>query len=192
MIERVRKWGFNTAGAFGVGDTSARRKLNFPQVAHLPLSTWEGFPDVPGCHGIFDPFSEKLREHCDKLFAERLPSAANDPLLIGYFLANEPLWEEIPGAIAALDSSQACKRRLAAFLEEKYQTIEAFNHAWETSLGSFTDVAARGLPVKTGAARADMQRFTELFLDVYFRLVTETFHKYDKNHLLIGNRFQPG
>jgi hypothetical protein len=31
-----------------------------------------------------------------------------------------------------------------------------------------------------------------MFLEAYFRLVRETFHKYDKNHLLIGNRFQPG
>jgi hypothetical protein len=192
MIERVRKWGFNSAGAFGVGEVGVRRKMNFPHVAHLPLSTWEGFPDVPGCHGVFDPFSEKLRERCDKVFAERLPSAATDPLLIGYFLANEPLWEEIPGAIAALDSSQACKLKLTAFLEEKYKTIEAFNRAWEISLGSFTDAAARGLSVKTDGAKADMRAFTEIFLDAYFRLVTETFHKYDKNHLLIGNRFQPG
>jgi hypothetical protein len=192
MIERVRKWGFNSAGAFGVGEASVRRKMNFPHVAHLPLSAWEGFPDVPGCHGIFDPFSEELREHCNKVFSQRLPSAAKDSLLIGYFLANEPLWEEIPGAVAALDSSHACKRKLASFLEEKYKTIENFNRAWETSLGSFADVAARGLPVNTGTAKADMQAFTEIFLDAYFRLVTETFHKYDKNHVLIGNRFQPG
>lgn len=192
MIERVRKWGFNSAGGFGTGEASARRQMNFPHVAHLPLSTWEGFPDVPGVHGIFDPFSDKLREHCDRVFGERLSSAAKDPLLIGYFLANEPLWEEIPGAVAALDSSHACKQRLASFLEQKYRSVEAFNRAWGTSLGSFAQVAERGLPVKSDAAKADMQAFTGVFLDAYFRLVTETFHKYDKNHLLIGNRFQPG
>jgi hypothetical protein len=192
MIERVRKWGFNSIGAFVGGDAGVRRQVNFPFVAHLPLSTWEGFPDVPGAHGIFDPFSDELRRHCDKLFAERLPPAAADPLVIGYFLANEPLWEEIPGAVAALDSSHSCKRRLATMLEEKYKTIEAFNRAWETSLGSFTEVAARGLPAKTQSARQDMQQFTGIFLEAYLRLVTETFHKYDTNHLLIGNRFQPG
>ena len=192
MIERVRKWGFNSVGAFIGGDAGIRRRMNFPYVAHLPLSTWEGFPDVPGVHGVFDPFSDKLREHCDKLFAERLPPAAADPLLIGYYLANEPLWEEIPDAVAALDGSYPCKRRLAAMLQEKYKTMEALNRAWETSLGSFAEVAARGLPVKTRPAKEDMQRFTAIFLEAYFRLVTETFHKYDQNHLLIGNRFQPG
>ena len=77
-------------------------------------------------------------------------------------------------------------------LEEKYQTIAAFNAAWETTFTSFAEVAERGLPVKTRAAAADLQQFTGLFLDAYFRLVSETFHKYDKNHLLIGNRLQSG
>ncbi|MBM3887801.1 MAG: agarase, partial [Verrucomicrobia bacterium] len=192
MIERVRKWGFNSAGAFGAGDDGARRRADFPHVAHLPLATWEGFPDVPGTHGIFDPFSTKLRERCDKLFAEKLSPQAGDPLIIGYFLANEPLWEEIPGAVAALDASHPCKRRLAQMLEEKYKTIEEFNRAWETSLPSFAEVAARGLPVKNAAAKEDMRKFTGIFLDSYFRVVTGTFRKYDKNHMLIGNRFQPG
>lgn len=192
MIDRVRKWGFNSAGAFGAGDPGVRRRMDFPHVAQLPLTIWDGFPELPGCQGIFDPFSDRAREQCEKVFAERLPSAANEPLLIGYFLANEPLWEGIPGAVAALDGSQAGKRKLASFLEGKYKTVEAFNRAWETSLASFAEVAERGLPMKSGAAQADMHAFTEIFLDAYFRLVTETFHKYDKNHLLIGNRFQPG
>ena len=115
-----------------------------------------------------------------------------DPPLIGYYLANEPLWEEISDAVAALDGSNPRKRRLAAMLEEKHKTIKALNRARETSLGSFADLAARGLPVKSRSAKEDMQTFTAIFLQAYFRLVTEAFHKYDPNHLPIGNRFQPG
>lgn len=192
MIERARKWGFNSAGAFGAGDTATRRKASFPHVASLPLSIWDGFPDVPGTHGAFDPYSDKLRAQCEKQFSEKLPAEANDPLLIGYFLNNEPLYEEIPAAVAALDGTHPCKRRLAQVLEEKYKTIDAFNTAWETTFASFTDVAAQGLPVKTASAQEDMRKFTGMFLDAYFRVVSETFHKYDKNHMLIGNRLQPG
>ena len=192
MIARLRQWGFNSAGAFGAGDAGTRQRLNFPHVAHLPLSTWEGFPDVPGTHGVFDPFSDKLRARCNQLFAEKLPAQAGDPLIIGYFLGNEPLWEEIPAAVTALDATHPCKRRLAQMLEEQYKSPEAFNRAWETTLPSFAEVAARGLPVKTQAAKDDLRKFTGLFLDAYFRLVTEAFHHADTNHLLIGNRFQPG
>ncbi len=113
-------------------------------------------------------------------------------MIIGYFLNNEPLYEDLPRAIPALDGRHACKQRLRRMLEEKYQTIAAFNAAWETTFTSFAKVAERGLPVKTRAAAADLQQFTGLFLDAYFRLVSETFHKYDKNHLLIGNRLQSG
>jgi hypothetical protein len=192
MIERARKWGFNSAGAFGAGDAGARQQANFPYVASLPLAPWEGFAEIPGAHGSFDPFSDKIREHCNQVFAQHLPTNDQDPLLIGYFLNNEPLYEQIPGAVAALDASHPCKVRLAKMLEEKYKTIEAFNSAWETSFASFAEVAAHGLPVKSAAAKDDMQTYTGLFLDAYFRLVTETFHKYDTHHLLLGNRLQPG
>ena len=88
-----------------------------------------------------------------------------DPPLIGYYLANEPLWEEISDAVAALDGSNPRKRRLAAMLEEKHKTIKALNRARETSLGSFADLAARGLPVKSRSAKEDMQTFTAIFLE---------------------------
>jgi hypothetical protein len=189
-IERMRKWGFNSAGAFGAGQAEARKKAQFPYVAHLPLSTWEGFPTLPGAHGAFDPFDEKIREKCRQVFAARLPAQAADPLIIGYFLANEPLYEDLPRAIPALDGKHACKRRLAQMLEEKYQNIGAYNQAWETTFASFAEVTERGLPVKTRAAAADIQAFTGLFLETYFQLVSETFRQHDKNHLLIGNRFQ--
>lgn len=193
MIERLRKWGFNSGGAFGGGEAGVRRQAKFASVASLPLSQWEGFPEIPGTHGgIWDPFDEKLRALCEKNFAEKIAPQANDSLIIGYYLVNEPLYQEIPAAVAALDSSRACKRRLAQMLEEKYKTIEAFNQAWEMSLVSFADVAARGLSLKRKDAKEDMKAFTGLFIDTYFKLVTDTFHKHDKNHLLIGTRLQPG
>ena len=193
MIERVRKWGFNSAGAFGAGDAAARLQASFPHVASLPLSQWDGFPEVPGTHGgIWDPFDESLRARCDRNFAAKIAPAAGDPLIIGYFLVNEPLYEELPAAVAALDGAHACKQRLVQMLEEKYRTIAAFNQAWGTSLASFADVAARGLPVQSAAAQADLKAFTGLFLEVYFKLVTDTFHRHDSHHLLLGNRLQPG
>ena len=192
MIERARKWGFNSGGAFGSGDSQARKQASFPAVAHLPLSQWEGLDPLPGVHEAFDPFDEKNRVQCDKNFAKTIADQANDPLIIGYFLVNEPLYEDLPRVIPSLSSRFACKRRLAQMLEEKYKAVAEFNRVWETTFNSFADVAASGLPVKTRAAAADIQAFTGLFLETYFQLVADTFHKYDKNHLLIGNRLQAG
>lgn len=192
MIERVRRWGFNSAGAFGAGEDGARSKLLFPYATSLPLSPWEGFPEIPGAHGAFDPFDAKIREQCEKKFAEKVAARADDPLIIGYFLNNEPLYEDLPRAIPALNGKHACKQRFAKMLEEKYKAIGEFNRAWETSFGSFEEVAERGLPIKTKTASADVKEFTGIFLEAYFQLVTETFRKYDKNHMLIGNRLQSG
>lgn len=192
MIERVRKWGFNSAGAFSSPDEGVCKQAKFPYAASLPLNPWEGFPEIPGAHGAFDPFDDTIRQRCDERFAARIAPQANNPLLIGYFLNNEPLYEDLPRAIPALNGKHACKQRLVQMLETKYGTIAAFNGAWETSFASFAETAQRGLPVKTRAAAADVQEFTGQFLEAYFQLVTGTFRKYDKNHMLIGNRLQAG
>ena len=192
MIERVRKFGFNSAGAFGAGDAAVRQSAQFPYAEHLPLRSWEGFTELPGAHETFDPFDERNRAQCDRAFAAKIAPRSDDPLIIGYFLANEPLYEDLPRAIPALNGKFACKRRLTQMLEEKYQGIDAFNQAWKTSFASFAEVTEHGLPVKTHAAAADIQEFTGLFLETYFKLVADAFHKYDTHHMLIGNRFQSG
>ena len=45
------------------------------------------------------------------------------------------------------------------------------------------------LPVRTREAWADMEAYAAHFFDAYFKLVGETFRKYDPNHLLLGARF---
>jgi hypothetical protein len=190
LIDRVRKWGFNSAGAFG-GKSKAYETASFPYVGHLPLAFWEGLPPIPGVVGTFDPFDEKLRERVDQNMSA-IAAHAQDPLLIGYYIVNEPLYEDLPRVIPTLNSKHAVKRRLVQFLREKYATIDAFNAAWNAKTDSFDALADAGLAVSTKAASADIHDFTGLFFEEYFRLISTAFRKYDKNHMLIGNRLQPG
>jgi len=113
-------------------------------------------------------------------------------LLIGYFLSNEPIYENIPKVVPGLDASYACKRRLVRMLSDKYKSIAAFNAAWGMAAKSFDQLNAAHLDVLTPAASDDMNDFTGLFLEAYFKLVSETFHKYDSHHMLLGSRLQPG
>ena len=53
-------------------------------------------------------------------------------------------------------------------------------------------IAGAACPLRPGAAARDVEAFTGVVLEEYFRLVAETFHKYDRNHMLLGNRFQSG
>ncbi|MEJ0000428.1 MAG: sugar-binding protein [Verrucomicrobiota bacterium] len=128
----------------------------------------------------------------DKNFAAALPARADDPLLIGYFLVNEPLYEDIAKVVPGLKGTWACKRALVAQLSAKYRTIDAFNAAWGLSAASFDALNDAPLAVNTKAAYDDLHTFTGTFFETYFNLVETTFHKYDTHHLLIGNRLQPG
>jgi hypothetical protein len=186
MIMRVRKFGFNSTGAFGSGTSEERNEVNFPYVSAVSLG---GIPKL--MREVWDPFDEKSRERFDKN-AQSLASAANDPLLIGRFLANEPLFEDLGKAVPGYNDTKACKRRLVQMLEEKYSTVEAFNQAWGTQLASFDEARKQGLPVKTKAASADVSAFIDLFLEEYFKFSAETVKKYDPNHMLLGCRFQSG
>jgi hypothetical protein len=192
MIPRMRTWGFNSIGAFSAGGEAAWQKAQFPYVASLPVHEWQGIPRLPQIGETFDPFDEQIRKKVEQNLAAELPARSSDPLLIGYFFNNEPIYENIPHIVPTLKGEHACKRRLVRLLSEKYTTIARFNAAWKLQGASFQALEDLVLPVETEAARADVQAFTALFLEELYRFMAETFRRHDKNHLLIGSRLQPG
>jgi hypothetical protein len=191
LVERVRALGFNSAGAFTQA-TEAFRTASFPYVATLPLGTWDLGREIPGLRGFFDPFDAATVGKLEELFATALPPRAAEPLLIGYFLENEQACEDIPRVLPGLGADAPVKQRLVRHLRETYGTVAACNQAWGLAAADFDALAARGLPVTTAAAAADVEAFTGLFLEEYYRVIVEAFHRHDRNHLLLGNRWQPG
>jgi len=192
MIERVRKWGFNSAGAFGSGDPEADKEASFPYVSGLPLNAWVGVPHLPGIRETWDPFDEKTLAAVERNFAKDLPKNADNPLIIGFFLVNEPIYEDIVKVVPTYKGDKACKRALAKMLEERYKDVASFNEAWSLKAASFDEVRDSGLSVKTKKAAQDLSDFKALFFEAYFKFVSETFRKYDKNHMLLGCRLQSG
>jgi len=191
MIDRVQKWGFNSGGPFS-SYNQAYKNANFTYTRILPLGEYDGIPPLPGIGGTFDPFDEQNRKTVEKNLARELPGAVSDPLLIGYFFTNEPLYEDIPRVVPKLGSKYACKKRMVAMLQDKYKSIDSFNTAWGMKAASFEQLRDTPLAPSTPDAIQDVRDFTKLFLDTYFKLVANTARKYDKNHMLIGNRFQSG
>ena len=191
MVDRVRAVGFNSIGAFSGADekTSAMyREKNFPRVgSSLPYGKVRA---VPGVRGVFDPFDADNIASIESNFA-KLAKSADDPLIIGYFLENEQGFEDLARAVPALDKTYAAKRELVRQLEAKYGAIAAFNDAWKLDAPDFASLHDRGLPLNTKAAFADMQAYSEIFLEAYYKLIADNFRKHDKNHLLLGNRWQP-
>ncbi len=191
MVDRVRSMGFNSIGAFSGNPVFVEARI--PRVSSLPVESWAFAPELPGIRGIFDPFDEGNAAKMDELFAKAAGPVANDPLLIGYFISNEQGFEDIPRAVPQLPGKHAAKRKLVEMLKETYKgDVAAFNAAWGLDAKGFDSLLDKGIAVSTQKAFEDMRSYTELFLDKYYSLVTSTFRKYDKNHMLIGSRWQPG
>ncbi|MDF3056957.1 MAG: hypothetical protein K0R17_1172 [Rariglobus sp.] len=195
-VERLRAWGFNSAGAFG-NYSRTMRELNFPTVAFLPDGKSQGvvhLPDKIGAAEIMDPFAPGVAEALDKAFAGSIAKNAGDPLLIGYFLGNEQHFENLPKLIPAYKASKvAAKAKLVETLRARYGDIAKFNAAWTPArpFTRFDELGEEPLFIQTDAAAADMRAFYQLYLETYYSLIHRTFKKHDPNHLLIGSRWTP-
>lgn len=185
QADRLRQLGFNSMGAFVEPGRSMRAK-KLPYTPMLPVS------EVPELiPGIFDPYEHESARRLDAAFAAKVAPRAGDPLIIGWFIANEQRYTDLLRRVPLLGAEKAAKRELAKFLRGRYPDAGAFNRAWKTELSSLDEIAAAPLAVKSEAAQADMAAFAGEFLEAYFKLIHDTFRRHDPNHLLIGARFLP-
>ncbi len=185
QTDRIRRLGFNSMGAFAEPGKSMRRK-NLPYTPMLPVA------EVPELiPGIFDPYEEESVRKLDSLFAAKVAPRADDPLIIGWFIANEQRYTDLLRRLPLLGADRAAKRELARFLQQRYRNVESFNQAWEVQLRDLSQIAQSSLPVKSESAQSDMVAFAGEFLETYFKLIHDTFRRHDGNHLLLGARFLP-
>lgn len=186
-MERVLKWGFNTAGAW-----SGRNPIEhqMPNVQMLPLGEMMSWAEVEGIH-YFDIFAEDAEQKMDAALANSIvPVYKDDPSIIGYFIDNEIHFHRIRTEIPAKKASEvASKRVLVDMLKEKYdEDLTAFNTAWGTSFNSFD--ALYEAPLQTGTAESldDIYEFIALYVDTLYSTFERVFRKHDPNHLLLGDR----
>jgi Carbohydrate family 9 binding domain-like len=190
-IDHLKKWGFNSGGAWafsGDGAIAAATESNYPYVTFVGSGA-----AALGVKEVWDPFTDDIDQKMDQEMSRAVAPQADNPLLIGYFLTNEPLLEDVPKAVPGMKGSKiAAKRRLVQMLKEEYPSIDAFNTAWDTKATGFDELNDTPLIVATKTASDDMQKYFELFLETRYSLIAKYFHKYDHNHLLIGDRWMPG
>jgi hypothetical protein len=188
---RLVNWRFNTLGNWT--DREVTGSFGLPYV--IPLrefpSTgkmiYRDFPDV------FDPAYAAAADE----FATQLEGYRDDPLLIGYFLANEPQWSfgnEIP-ASAMLETGErsATRDSLTAWLAARYDgEIAALNTAWSARFASFDELAEGALRragEMSAASRTDLNEFSKLMVIRYLEPVVNALRKVDPNHLNLGIRW---
>jgi len=187
-VERLKKWGFNSEGGWSY--TEAGKKCKFPTVRHLSMANEIPEGQIEGLY-VFDVFVDGIEEKVEKLFERLVTPYRNDPELIGFFLDNEMQYYLIKTVIPQKKASEvAAKKALVDMLKEKYgNNISSFNAAWESNYSSFEELYESEMNVSTDAASKDMEDFIKIWVEKYYEMATRIFRKFDKNHLLLGDRW---
>jgi len=183
----LREIGFNTVANWS--DWQAAQKCQVPFVRSLDFSeslatptVYLHFPDV---------YHPRFAEDVARV-AGRLAETKDSPLLIGYFIDNEPKWlpPSYPPAQGMLLSSVKCHSRveLAQFLRRKYDSNTALQAAWQADI-SFDDVAdGRWVWALSAQAVSDLQDFSGVMLRELLSVFDRECKKVDPNHLNLGIR----
>jgi hypothetical protein len=226
--DRLKSWGINTVGAYssgsggtlgGLPDTPqlfplhggvipAIRKTNgggdaYPLMVVSPNDNWD-------FHRLFvDVYNPVFAQQVDAYMAAQLPSHANDPRVMGYFLDNElpfyylkpedlmPTDAAHPGAqtladrYIALPAGTSGKDAWVALVRSRYgDDIGAVNTTWGTGYGSFDALGAMtDLPGTNAARAADKSAYLTQIAQTYFGTLRAAFRARDSHHLILGARF---
>lgn len=183
---RLIRLGFNTVGNWS--DPQFARACGIPRVHTMqgfPRSTRALFRDFPDVwHAEFTGAAER--------FAEQLNVIADDPLVLGYFMDNEPQWAfinnfDLGKQLLISTGRSAARDELIRQLEAKYQTITALNRAWNASFSSFEALQE---PISfPDQATEDTLEFTRSSVERLIRIPAQACRKFAPNHLNLGLRW---
>jgi hypothetical protein len=144
-LRRLEAWGLNTGGP-------GRPSLVMLRWPSTPASTFLGVADV---------YAEEFARGIDRSADTQCTSRKDDPLVIGYFIGNEPPWggresEVVEMILAGPDT--ATKAKLKEFLAQ-------------------------------GDTPERRKQFVVAAFERYLQLACAAVRKYDPNHLIVGIRF---
>lgn len=154
-------------------------------------------PDVLNYFGDF--FSEEFEIVADEIAERLVKPYSESEYLLGYFTDNELIWGvdwrndyTLIQIFMSYPDTSPGKNVLIEMLEEKTETVEAFNLAFRTSINSFEDLWELpwdSLDVKSNKAKEFEEEFGGLLAERYSKVTHDAIRKYDNNHLILGCRF---
>jgi hypothetical protein len=152
--ERLRAWGFNTVANWS--DPALHENPAMPFVTNVRIGrtakNWVGFPDV---------YAEEFARTAAEDAARQCGKLRQEPMLIGYFIGNEPRW---PG------------RNLVQRILDDPEASE-------------TQKFARAFLEKKGDSAASREALLEALSRRYFQATTDAIRKADPNHMVLGIRW---
>jgi len=196
----LRDWRFNYAGY----DTPKffRQRMPF-SVGFIQVRASAVIQDVQ----FVDVFSPAFAHDLEKRVAALCQPLRENRHLLGYYLADLPLWgdrkfmdreEQTRGAswlsfFRKLPAEAPGKQAYEKFLASRYAgRFDAFKKLYVTAASSFGEPLRLDLENTNrhaAAVLADDEAFTAEIAEQIYRLTSEAFHRHDPNHLVLGERF---
>ena len=203
-VERVeamlRDWQFNYAGY----DTPRLFQQRMPfSVGFIQVQASAVLQQVQ----FVDVFSPAFALDLEKRVTALCQSLRENPYLLGYYLADLPLWgdrkfmdreEQTRGAswlsfFRKLTADAPGMQAYEKFLASRYAgRFDAFKKLYGTAVTGFGEPLRLDFEnTNRGAAEvvADDEAFVAEIADQIYRLTSEAFHRHDPNHLVLGERF---
>jgi len=153
-IRRMHAWGMNTVANWS--DPRLWASGRIPYTVNL-----NGWRTKVSYMGMPDVYSDEFAANCDRAAAQQCAPHAKDPMLVGYFTANEPPWpgresELVDMILAGPDT--ATRRELQTWL-------------------------------KAGDTPERRKSFVYHAYEKYLEIIVAAVKKHDPNHLNLGMRF---
>lgn len=165
VAEQIKTWNFNCGGCW---QKTRLPNMPFAIVLNLASSTTK---DLWLKGLIPDYFSPEFREAVERRAAEMIPPFVNDPMLLGYYTDNEIRWvpdsrskETLLDVFVKKPTDSPGYQKAIALLKERGHTPETITPD-------------------------DMAAFLEIAAAQYGLIVNTAIRRYDKNHLILGSRF---
>jgi hypothetical protein len=153
--------------------------------------------------GYVDIFNPGFAEHCDDVARKQVKPYADDPLILGFAMADVPTmtdgesqWSGLatwPRVLRNMGANVPGKRAYVVMMRERHGQIRMFNSVYDATFDSWDALrATENWRPETDMAntteRADNMAFLRQCVDTYYRVAKEALRRYDKNHMFFGDK----
>ena len=186
---RLRSWGANTIANSSDLEICLMDRTPFAERVECQSKAIEG--SFGHWWKFRDPWDESFSKGVTAAL-EKHGRSAHDPWCIGFFVDNEINWGSHPSQLAewTLQSpaDQPAKVACVEFLQAKYGEVARMNAVWESAYSDWDDLL-HSVHLPGDGAKKDLEAFTGVIVDEYFRRTRAAVKAFDKDLLYLGCRF---
>ncbi len=201
-LSDMRRLGLNTLGIHTNAPMLTDAPAPMPYVRRyepIVLSHYR----KPGPEAYVDIFASAFEAQCDAAARKMAAPYANDPMLLGYCMADCPILTDRdtrwaggttwPRILRNLGAEAPGKRAYVETMRRRYADIAAFNKIYASTFASWEELlAARNWrPAAAPASKAegaDNHAFLLLCVDRYYAVAKAALRRVDANHLFFGDK----